>query len=409
MRLNSVFVYAVRSTGIYCRPSCPSRRPHPKQIIFFAIPEAAEQAGYRPCLRCRTRQAPRNPQTEFVQRVCGEIKIDVDHPPHLKHLAAHIGISAHHLQRTFRQLMGITPRQYADAIRVAKLKSNLQKGNDVTTAMHQAGYSSASRLYEKSDAHLGMTPATYRQGGRGMAIEYITTDCSLGRVLVAATERGVSAVYLGDKDEPLVAALHKEYPHAEIQRSTKKLSQWVRAIVRHVAGAQPQLDLPTDVVATAFQRRVWESLRRIPPGTTCSYAELARQLGQPTATRAVARACATNPAAIVVPCHRVIRTDGTLGGYRWGLNRKKALLEREMSGMESISSAKKSKGRNPSVRNSNPYFSGSPEGTAQRSPPRERWENAKHMKNPVRGDTKKPPTAIQRASRRPPTPAASPA
>jgi len=214
----------------------------------------------------------------------------------------------------------------------------------VTTSLYGAGYGSASRLYEKSDAQLGMTPATYRRGGRGMLIKYTITNCSLGRVLVAATERGVSAVYLGDKDEPLATALYKEYPHAEIRRSSGRHSEWVRAIVRHLAGAQPQLDLPTDVIATAFQRRVWEALRRIPPGATCSYGEVARLLGQSTATRAVARACATNPTAIVVPCHRVICTDGTLGGYRWGLHRKRILLEQEMRNATArAASAKQSK------------------------------------------------------------------
>ena len=190
-------------------------------------------------------------------------------------------------------------------------------------------YGSASRLYEKSDAQLGMTPATYRRGGRGMNISYTIAPCSLGRVLVAATERGISAVYLGDRDSDLAAALRKEYPHAEIRCGSGEHSKWVRAIVRHLAGSNPRLDLPTDVVATAFQRRVWEALRSIPLGETRTYSEVARSIGQPSAIRAVARACATNPAAIVVPCHRVVRTDGTLGGYRWGLERKKSLLEQE--------------------------------------------------------------------------------
>ena len=329
-RLDSAFVYAVRSTGIYCRPSCPSRRPRPKQMQFFAMPEAAERAGFRPCLRCRPQQAPRNTQAELVRRVCSAIEADVERPADLRRLALDSGISAQHLQRTFRKAMGITPRQYADAIRVARLKSHLRKGTDVTTALYETGYGSASRLYEKSDAQLGMTPATYRRGGSGMQISYTIADCSLGRVLVAATTRGVSAIYLGDQDEPLAAALRKEYPHAEICRSPEGHSQWVRAIVRHLAGAQPQLDLPTDVAATAFQRRVWEALRAIPFGTTRTYSEVARSLGRPSATRAVARACATNPTSIVVPCHRVIRTDGSLGGYRWGLHRKQLLLEQEL-------------------------------------------------------------------------------
>lgn len=328
-RLDGAFVYAVRSTGIYCRPSCPSRRPRAKQILFFAVPEAAERAGFRPCLRCRPQQAQSAASTELVRRVCGEIEANVDCPVVLSRLAAGAGTSAQHLQRTFRRVMGITTRQYADAVRVARLKSHLRKGDNVTTALYEAGYGSTSRLYEKSDAQLGMTPATYGRGGRGMQISYALADCSLGRVLVAATDRGVSAVYLGDKDEPLAAALRKEYPQADIRRNSGEHSQWVRAIVRHIAGTQPQLDLPTDVAATAFQRRVWEMLRSIPLGTTRTYSEVARLLGQPRATRAVARACATNPTSIVVPCHRVIRTDGSLGGYRWGLNRKQLLLEQE--------------------------------------------------------------------------------
>jgi len=225
--------------------------------------------------------------------------------------------------------MGITPRQYADALRVTRFKSELRKGRDVTTALHEVSYGSASRLYEKSDAQLGMTPATYGREGRGMNISYTIAPCSMGRVLVAATERGISAVYLGDRDSDLAAALRKEYPHAEIRSGSAERSKWVRAIVRHLAGSNPRLDLPTDVVATAFQRRVWEALRAIPPGATRTYAEVARSIGQPSAFRAVARACATNPAAIVVPCHRVVRTDGTLGGYRWGLERKRSLLDQE--------------------------------------------------------------------------------
>jgi len=247
----------------------------------------------------------------------------------------------HHLQRTFQRSMGVTPRQYADAVRVARLKSDLRRGTDVTTALYEAGYGSASRLYERSNGQFGMTPATYRRGGRGMKISYAITDCSLGRVLVAATGRGISAVYLGEKDEPLAAALRKEYPHAEIRRGPAAQSQWVRAIVRHLAGSHTKLDLPTDVVATAFQRRVWEALRSIPPGITRSYSEVARLLGQPSATRAVARACAANPTSIVVPCHRVIRSDGSLGGYRWGLQRKKTLLEQERGAAERKASSRK--------------------------------------------------------------------
>ncbi len=328
-RMDGAFVYAVRSTGIYCRPSCPSRRPHTKQILLFVQPEAAEQAGFRACRRCQPRQARSNPQADLIRRVCSEIEGNPDGSLSLRSLAERTRLSGAHLQRTFRQAMGITPRQYTDALRVARLKSELRKGKDVTTSLHEVSYGSASRLYEKSDAQLGMTPATYRRGGRGMNISYAIAPCSLGRVLVAATERGISAVYLGERDSDLAAALRKEYPHAEIQCASRDHSKWVRAIVRHLAGSNPQLDLPTDVVATAFQRRVWEALRAIPLGETRTYSEVARAIGQPSAIRAVARACATNPAAIVVPCHRVVRTDGTLGGYRWGLDRKQSLIEQE--------------------------------------------------------------------------------
>ena len=335
-RMDGAFVYAVRSTGIYCRPSCPSRRPYAKQILLFVQPEAAEQAGYRACRRCHPRQARGGPKADLIRRVCSEIEGNADGSVSLRSLAESTGVSAAHLQRTFRKAMGITPRQYADALRVARLKSELRKGKDVTTALHEVSYGSASRLYETSDAHLGMTPATYRRGGRGMNISYTIAPCSLGRVLVAATERGISAVYLGDRNADLVAALRKEYPHAEIRCGSGEHSKWVRAIVRHLAGSTPRLDLPTDVVATAFQRRVWEALRSIPLGATRTYAEVARSIGRPSAIRAVARACATNPAAIVVPCHRVVRTDGTLGGYRWGLERKQSLLDRERRAVKRV-------------------------------------------------------------------------
>jgi len=328
-RLDGAFVYAVRSTGIYCRPSCPSRRPHPNQVLLYAAPEAAEQAGFRPCRRCHPDQGRRSAQSELVRRVCREITTDADSHADLHRLMAATGLSAYYLQRTFRGAMGVTPRQYADAIRVARLKSTLRKGIDVTTAIYETGYGSTSRLYERSDAQLGMTPATYRRGGRGMKISYTVADCSLGRVLVAATNRGIAAIFLGGSDTHLAAQLRKEYPKAEIRRSQGESSRWVRAIVRSLAAPHPQLDLPTDVVATAFQRCVWEALRSIPLGTTRTYSEVARSLGRPSATRAVARACATNPTAIIVPCHRVICSDGSLGGYRWGLRRKKLLLDEE--------------------------------------------------------------------------------
>jgi AraC family transcriptional regulator of adaptative response/methylated-DNA-[protein]-cysteine methyltransferase len=328
-QMDGAFVYGVRTTGIYCRPSCPSRRPRQSEIMLFVQPEAAEQAGFRACRRCHPRAARRSPQADLVRRVCSKIECNPDGRVSLRALAEATGLSSAHLQRTFRRAMGITPRQYADALRVARFKSELRKGKDVTTALHEVAYGSASRLYEKSDEQLGMTPATYRRGGLGMNITYTIAPCSLGRVLVAATERGISAVYLGDRDSELVAALRKEYPRAEIRSGSGKHSNWVRAIVRHLGGTNPQLDLPTDVTATAFQRRVWEALRSIPLGETRTYSEVAKSIGQPRAIRAVARACATNPVSIVVPCHRVIRADGSAAGYRWGIERKRSLLEQE--------------------------------------------------------------------------------
>jgi AraC family transcriptional regulator of adaptative response/methylated-DNA-[protein]-cysteine methyltransferase len=329
-RFDGKLVYGVRSTGIYCRPSCPSRRPRPDQIVLFAGPDAAEQAGFRACKRCRPRAAS-GPRADFIRQVCSAIESNGndENPASLRLLAELMGVSAAHLQRTFRREMGITPRQYADAIRVGRLKSKLRKGTDVTSALHEVQYGSSSRLYEQSDAQLGMTPATYGRGGQGMSLTYTIAPSALGRVLVAATERGISAVYLGDCDSALLAELRREYPRAEIRNASGAHVNWVREIVGHLAGDTPRLDLPTDVVATAFQRRVWQALRSIPPGTTRTYTEVARSIGQPRAVRAVAHACAKNPASVVVPCHRVVRSDGSLGGYRWGLQRKQILLERE--------------------------------------------------------------------------------
>jgi AraC family transcriptional regulator of adaptative response/methylated-DNA-[protein]-cysteine methyltransferase len=244
-------------------------------------------------------------------------------------LSAAARMSPHQLGRAFRSVMGITPRQYVDAQRMHRLKSRLRKGDNVTTALYEAGYGSSSRLYERAPSHLGMTPGTYRQGGRGMRIHYTIVGSPLGRLLVGATDRGISALYLGASDARLEAALEKEYPRAAIRRDRNGLEGWVGKILSHLRGQEPHLDLPTDVQATAFQRRVWEELRRIPYGKTRTYSEVARAIGRPTAIRAVARACATNPVSVVVPCHRVVREDGNLAGYRWGLDRKRALLERE--------------------------------------------------------------------------------
>jgi AraC family transcriptional regulator of adaptative response/methylated-DNA-[protein]-cysteine methyltransferase len=335
---DGAFVYGVRSTGVYCRPSCPSRKPRREQVVFFPLPAAAEQQGFRACRRCRPRAiGARDPKAGVVARVCRQIEfriargddLDADTGLTLGALSAPLGISPHQLERAFRSVMGITPRQYADAERMRRVKSRLKKGDNVTTALYEAGFGSSSRLYERAQSHLGMTPATYRKGGAGMSIHFTIVNSPMGRLLVGATERGVSAVYLGEDDSCLEAALREEYPRAEIQRDRTGLDTWVGKILDHLRGRQPHLDLPTDVQATAFQRRVWEELRRIPYGTTKTYTEVARAIGRPHAIRAVARACATNPVSVVVPCHRVVREDGKLAGYRWGLDRKKILIERE--------------------------------------------------------------------------------
>src|SRR5580700_3317784 len=350
---DGAFVYAVRSTGIYCRPSCPSRKPRREQVVFFPLPEAAEQKGFRACQRCRPRATRlHDPRSEAVAAVCRQIEAQIRTEDDdsksrltLTALSAGAGMGPHQLERAFRRVMGITPRQYADAQRMRRLKSSLKKGDDVTTALYEAGYSSSSRLYERSPLQLGMTPATYRQGGAGMQIHYTIVDSPLGRLLVAATDRGISALYLGERDSPLKAALQKEYPRAEIDddsSGSKNLKQWVNKVLAHLRGKEPHLDLPTDVQATAFRRRVWEELKRIPYGAIRTYGEVARAIGHPTAIRAVARACATNPVSVVVPCHRVVRADGNLAGYRWGLERKRALLEHESAArtMERVRTAR---------------------------------------------------------------------
>jgi AraC family transcriptional regulator of adaptative response/methylated-DNA-[protein]-cysteine methyltransferase len=332
-RFNGVFVYGVRSTGVYCKPSCPSRRPRREKVEFFGALEEAEASGFRACLRCKPREAAApDPRAELVLRVCRRIEERYAAAPTLEELGAESGVSPHHLQRTFKSLTGITPRQYAAALRLRLFKSRVKEGADLTAAIYDAGYGSSSRLYESASDRLGMTPATYRRKGKGMKITYAIADSRLGRMLVAATERGVCSVQLGDADEELEAALAAEYPAAEISRDEARLGDTVEGILRHLEGARPDLGLPLDLQATAFQLRVWEELRRIPYGSTRSYAEVAEAIGQPTAARAVARACATNPVALVTPCHRVVRAGGALGGYRWGVGRKERLLEQERAG-----------------------------------------------------------------------------
>ncbi len=269
------------------------------------------------------------PATDAVHRLARYIERHCDKPIPLRALARESGTTPQSVQRRFKRVMGITPRQYAEACRLREMKARLQDGASISTAMYDTGFSSTSRLYERAPSQLGMTPATYRRGGKGVHIAYTVAPSPLGRLIVAATPRGICAVSVGDDDGVLRSKLGREFPAADIERDDALLQTWVRAIVEHLRGVQPHLDLPLDVRATAFQWRVWQALRAIPYGTTRSYSEVAREVGQPTAVRAVANACARNPVPLIVPCHRVIREDGSLGGYGLGLDRKKKLLERE--------------------------------------------------------------------------------
>ena len=332
-RFDGQFVFAVSSTGIYCRPSCPSRRAHRERVKFFELPEAAEQAGYRACLRCQPQRARvLDPQIELVQRVCRLLNDPESETQKLAELASHAGVSVFHLQRTFKRVMGISPRQYLTARKFDNFKALVRKGESVTNSLYDSGFNSSSRLYEHAPQELGMTPATYGRGGQGTNISYTIVTSPLGRLLVATTERGVCAVRMGDTDVELENDLRAEFPAANIQRTDSALREPVQKILRHLTNKEPRLDLPLDIRSTAFQRQVWEKLRAIPYGQTVSYGDVAKSLGKPGAVRAVGRACATNPVALVIPCHRVVREDQSLGGYRWGLERKQRLLERERGG-----------------------------------------------------------------------------
>jgi AraC family transcriptional regulator of adaptative response/methylated-DNA-[protein]-cysteine methyltransferase len=321
------FVVAVTSTKIYCRPSCPSRRPLRKNVRFFATPAEARAAGFRACLRCKPDSSEPSSSAQLVQRARSYLEARVDEPVTLDELGRHAGASPHHLQRTFKRLLGVTPKQYVAALRADRFKSGLRNGRSVTTAIYDAGYGSSSRAYE--NARLGMTPTAYRDGGRGMTVRYTVVPSSLGRVLVGATERGICSVMLGGSEASLAAELRRDFPKATVSRAEDGLGGLASAVAQLADGAAPAAALPLDVRGSAFQGRVWRALRRISAGSTKSYREIAVSLGKPKAARAVGRACATNPVSLVIPCHRAVREDGGLGGYRWGLDLKERLLERE--------------------------------------------------------------------------------
>jgi AraC family transcriptional regulator, regulatory protein of adaptative response / methylated-DNA-[protein]-cysteine methyltransferase len=326
-RADGTFVLGVRSTNVYCRPSCPARRPLRQNVVFFRTGEEAEKQGFRACLRCRPNEVAG--PVALVEAASRQLAQSTEDTLRFGDLAKRLGSTPGTLRRAFLQVTGLRPRELAEAMRVARFKKMLRDGKKITDALYETGYGSSSRVYERSNAQLGMTPATYQKGGKGMKIGYSITKSALGKVLVAATERGVSAVYLGDADAKLVQELRDEYPRAEISAAGDSFERWVKEIVQRVEGKPPRIELPLDLQATAFQRRVWQELQQIPPGATRTYSQVAKAVGNPKAVRAVARACARNPVSIVVPCHRVIREDGNLAGYRWGLSRKEQLLAQE--------------------------------------------------------------------------------
>jgi AraC family transcriptional regulator, regulatory protein of adaptative response / methylated-DNA-[protein]-cysteine methyltransferase len=333
---DGAFVFAVSSTGVFCRPSCPAKRPRRENVRFFPGPEPAEKAGYRACLRCRPKAADGNGTLEMVKSVCRYIEQHLDEPVTLARLATAFRRSPFHLQRTFKQALGVTPRAYADSCRLAALKRNLQAGHNVTRAMYDAGYSSSSRLYERTASQLGMTPDKYRRGAIAATIRYTSVDSPLGRMLVAATDRGVCAIQFANSDGELQEGLKREFPFAVRKRDDDAMQGWTRTLLQQMKGQESDSSLPLDIRATAFQRRVWSYLQSIPFGATRSYGEVAKAIGRPTAARAVARACATNPVAVAIPCHRVVRENGEMGGFRWGTQRKRALLELERKNERSL-------------------------------------------------------------------------
>jgi len=329
---DGAFVVAVRTTGIYCRPSCPARRPKRENVAFYDMPEAAELAGFRACKRCHPASAePHDPDRRLVRAVCSVIADQEEGIPTLDALSVASGVSPHHLQRRFKAVMGISPRAYADEVRRRRVRSLLKEGTGVADALYGAGYGSSSRLYENAESWLGMTPASYAKGGKGAHMHYTITDTPLGRMIVAATDRGISFLGFGDDDQVLIAELRGDFPDANIEQDAGSLKEMLSAILEGFDHQVPRIDLPLDVRATAFQAQVWQALRDIPPGETRTYGDIAESLGKPNAARAVGRACATNPVSLVVPCHRAVGSGGNLTGYRWGVERKRALLAREQS------------------------------------------------------------------------------
>ncbi len=326
-RYAQAFVYGVTTTHIYCLSTCPARRPRRDRVVFFADPDEAQQAGMRACKRCRPGGI--GTTRAVITRARAFLDAHPDTPVTLKTLAAHAGMSPSHLQRAFKRLVGVSPHAYQQAEKLRRFKTAVRGNDTVLGAAYAAGYGSSRGLYAQAGAGLGMTPATYRRGGAGLCISYALLSCSLGRLLVAATEKGVCAVALGDEDALLLDGLRAEFPQATLQAAPHAIESWAAPILRYLEGEGVHPEVPVDVQGTDFQRRVWQALREIPLGETRTYSELAASIGQPAATRAVAQACASNRVGLVVPCHRIVQKSGAAGGYRWGPERKAALLTLE--------------------------------------------------------------------------------
>lgn len=330
---DGTFCYSVKTTGVYCRPSCAARLARPENVAFHSTCEEAEGAGFRPCKRCKPNQQSR--LEEYAVKVTEACRIieESESVPSLDELASRVGVSAYHFHRVFKQVTGLTPREYAAAHRDKRIRHQLTSGTNVTEAIFDAGYNSSSRFYEQSDRVLGMTPTRYRAGGADTEIRFAVGECSLGPILVAQSDRGICAILMGDDADALVRDLQDRFRHANLIGGDAGFEQLVARVVGFVDAPRIGLDLPLDVRGTAFQQRVWQALREIPPGQTVSYTDIAQRIGAPRAVRAVAQACGANALAVAIPCHRVVRNDGGLSGYRWGIERKRALLEAETQAM----------------------------------------------------------------------------
>jgi AraC family transcriptional regulator, regulatory protein of adaptative response / methylated-DNA-[protein]-cysteine methyltransferase len=323
-----VFFICVKTTKIYCKPTCPARQPKRENVEFVRTWQDAESKGFRACLRCKPRTVSFvNPQTETVIRAC-EL-LDAESEYSLEELSERLNVNSMHLQRKFKEIIGVSPKKYAENLRLEKFKGEIKKGSDVVSAIYESGYGSSRALYENVSSKLGMTPKVYQKGGSGMKMSYTIADCYLGKMLVAKTDKGVCSLTFGDEDRFLIDNLKNEFPKAEISENRGDLKETIEIILEHLSGKNKLINLPLDLRSTAFQMQVWELLRKIPFGETLSYKQVAEKIGNPKAIRAVARACATNRVAVVIPCHRVIGSDGNLSGYRWGIERKKQLLEIE--------------------------------------------------------------------------------